>query len=112
MLEDKQKIEQMIKDKINSGKKKFGADFEFFAFELLGLHKMLMPEPEEKEREIPLSEWNKYHADPSVPALRMMWARREENGFEEVVEKRGKRLLIKEQTYFRWRKERAAKCAI
>jgi len=103
MLIDKASIEKMITDKIQIGKKKFGSEFEVYIVELLGLHKMLSPEPEEKEREIPLSEWNKYYADPSVPALRMLWARREENGFEQVISKRGKRLLIKEKSYFRWR---------
>ena len=53
---EKQQIETMISNKIKFGKKKFGSEFELFAVELLGLHKLLMPEPEEKSREIPLAD--------------------------------------------------------
>ena len=102
MLIDKQTIEKMITDKIETGEKKFGAEFKICIVEILSLQKMLMPEEEKKQREIPLSQWNLFHTDPSVPALRMMWHRRKENGFEDVVTRRGKRLLILEDNYFKW----------
>ena len=102
---EKQQIETMISNKIKFGKKKFGSEFELFAVELLGLHKLLMPEPEEKSREIPLADWNLYHPDPSVPALRMLKFRSAENGFDKfsVIKRRGKRVLIDETAYFKWK---------
>ena len=101
----KQQIESMIAEKIKTGKKKFGNEFEFLVIEILGLQKLLAPEPEEKEREIPLTQWNEYHPDPTVPALRMLVFRQHENGFDEVITRRGKRILIKEKAYFQWKNE-------
>ena len=100
---NKQQIESMITEKIKTGKKKFGSEFEFLVIEILGLQKLLAPEPEEKEREIPLTRWNDYYPEPTVPALRMLVFRRDENGFDEVISRRGKRILIKEKAYFKWR---------
>lgn len=105
---NKQQIESMITEKIKAGKKKFGSEFEFLVIEILGLQKLLAPEPEEKEREIPLTRWNDYHPEPTVPALRMLVFRRNENGFDEVISRRGKRILIKEKAYFKWREKYSA----
>lgn len=101
---NKQQIEVIINEKIKTGKEKFGKEFEFLAIELLGLQKLLAPELEKESREIPVTMWNDYYPDPSVPALRMLIFRRKENGFDKVITRRGKRILIKEKEYFEWKK--------
>lgn len=103
MQADKLTIENVISEKIKAGKKKFGAEFEIMLLEILGLQKLLTAEPEQ-DREIPLTRWNDYHPDPSVPALRMLVFRKDENGFDSVITRRGNRILIKEKEYFAWRK--------
>ncbi len=103
---DKEKIEKRIKDKISSGIKTFGNNFEIEVLEILGLYKLTIPEKEEQiiDREIPLVKWNDYHVDPTVSALRNLWSRRKENGFDYAVERRGTRLIINERKYFEWKK--------
>lgn len=103
MQADKLTIENVISEKIKAGKKKFGVEFEIMLLEILGLQKLLTPDSEES-REIPLTRWNDYHPDPSVPALRMLVFRKDENGFDSVITRRGNRILIKEKEYFAWRK--------
>lgn len=103
MQADKLTIENVISEKIKAGKKKFGAEFEIIILEILGLQKLLTVEPEQ-DREIPLTRWNDYYPDPTVPALRMLVFRKDENGFKDVITRRGNRILIKEKEYFAWRK--------
>lgn len=103
MQADKLTIENVISEKIKAGKKKFGVEFEIMLLEILGLQKLLTSEPEQN-REIPLTRWNDYHPDPSVPALRMLVFRKDENGFDMAITRRGNRILIKEKEYFAWRK--------
>ena len=52
-------------------------------------------------RLIPVSEFNKYHPDPSASALRWMIFTNK-NGFNRCVVRRGHRVLIDEAEYFRW----------
>ena len=59
---------------------------------------------QKEEKLIPLVQWNKHHPDPSIPALRMLVFRKDENGFDDVIERRGRRILINESKYFEWRK--------
>ena len=98
-------IEKLIDDKIAAAKKEFGAGVELVILEILGLQKLLAPDKEKKSREIPLTMWNEYYPDPSVPALRMLVFRSSENGFDEVITRRGKRILIKEDAYFEWKEK-------
>lgn len=103
MQTDRLMVENLISQKISAAKKKYGAEFEMILLEILGLQKLLAPEKKEQSREIPLTEWNEHHPDPSVKALRMLVFRSKENGFDMVIRRRGKRVLIDENAYFRWR---------
>lgn len=102
---DKSTIENLISEKIKAGKKKFGNEFEITLLEILGLQKLMTTEPS-KNREIPLTRWNDYYPDPSVPALRMLVFRAKENGFDMAMTRRGNRILIKEADYFKWKELR------
>ena len=99
-------IEKLIDNKIAAAKKEFGADVELVILEVLGLQKLLIPGEKKESREIPLTMWNDYHPDPSIPALRMLVFRKDENGFDMAMTRRGKRILIIEDKYFEWKKLR------
>lgn len=102
---DKNEIQDLIDLKIENGIKKYGKDFKYFILEIISLEKMLNPvETKSESRLIPLVKWNEFHPDPSPKALRMLVFRKDENGFDEVIERRGKRVLINEDKYFEWRK--------
>lgn len=111
---DKNEIQEIIENKIKDGTKKYGKDFKFFLLEILSLEKMLMPEPAQKNEPklIPLVKWNEYYPDPSVKALRMLVFRKDENGFGDVIVKRGKRILIDADKYFEWNKRRQNKVCL
>ena len=102
----KEEIQERIDLKIKDGVKKYGKDFKYIVLEIIGLEKLLQPEVVEQKEEklITLVQWNDYHPDPSIPALRMLVFRKDENGFDDVIERRGKRILINETKYFEWRK--------
>ena len=52
-------------------------------------------------RLIPVTQFNKYHPDPSLAALR--WLRfTNKDDFNRCIVRRGNRLLIDEAEYFRW----------
>lgn len=53
-------------------------------------------------RLIPVPNWPEYHSWPSAAGLRSLIFNREKNGFNKVVKKVGKRVLIDEQAFFRW----------
>lgn len=102
---NKEEIELAIEAELEEGKKKYGIGFKIALLKIMSLEKMLNPEVKET-RLIPLVDWNKHHPDPSVPALRMLVFRAEENGFDKVITRRGKRILIDELKYFEWQKSR------
>lgn len=58
-----------------------------------------------ESRMIPLSQWNKFHPWPSVPALRWIRFHGESNGFNRCVLKVGKRVLVDEAKFFQWMQE-------
>lgn len=100
-------IEEIINSEIAEAVKKYGKDVKATITKIVGLEKLLSPDTplaSAQARFIPLAKWNEYHADPSVPALRMLDFKRAENGFEEfnVTERRGSRVLINEQNFFKW----------
>ena len=111
-----EEIEELINEKIQQGIEKYGKPFKLFAFELVNLVKSLtdnIVQPQQS-RIIPLSEWDKYHQYPTIPALRQYYFHREKNGFSEVVEYVGNncgRILIDEAKLFNWLKIRKAKHA-
>lgn len=51
-------------------------------------------------RLIPVVLWNKYHDWPSVAGLRWMIFNAKLSGFEKVIKRVGRRVLIDEQKFF------------
>jgi len=65
----------------------------------VALSKIETPLP---NRLIPLTKWPEFHHWPTVPALRYYALMRHRNGFERVLRRVGKRLLIDEKSFFEW----------
>ena len=109
----KEEIEELIDKKIKQGVEKYGKPLKLYAIELIELVKLLNANTSpQQSRIIPLSEWNKYHQYPTIPALRQYYFHRTKNGFSEVVEyggNNGGRILIDEAKLFNWLKMRKAK---
>ena len=57
---------------------------------------------EPTRRLIPLAQWNDYHDWPTIGGLRHYAFMRHKNGFDKVLSKVGKRLLIDEEKFFEW----------
>lgn len=55
---------------------------------------------ERPRRVIPLTKWNEYHTYPSVGGLRHLVFNAESNGFDAVIRRCGRRVLIDEQAFF------------
>jgi hypothetical protein len=53
-------------------------------------------------RLIPVPDWNKYHAWPPLGGLRWMIFNAKDNGFDAVVRRCRRRVLIDEAAFFRW----------
>jgi len=55
-------------------------------------------------RLIPVPDWNKYHPYPSQAGLRhlIFFAKTKPNGFDKVVRRVGRRVLIDEAAFFSW----------
>lgn len=106
----KEEIDNLIEEKIQQGIEKYGKTFKLFSIELVNLIKSLNENTSPQKNEIiPLSEWNKYHKYPTVPALRQYYFKRAINGFDKVVEYGGNkngRILINEYKLFEWLKSR------
>lgn len=60
-----------------------------------------------RRRFIPLTKWPKFHEWPSIAGLRNLVFFKETNGFKQVVFKSGGRVLIDEEKFFQWVKERS-----
>ncbi len=56
----------------------------------------------QSERVIPLTAWPKHHPWPPVGGLRHLVFFADENGFNKVVRRSGRRVLIHEGEFFRW----------
>ncbi len=54
------------------------------------------------ERVIPLTAWSKHHPWPPIGGLRHLVFFSAQNGFDKVVQRAGRRVLIKEGAFFRW----------
>lgn len=57
-------------------------------------------------RLIPVPEWEKHHPWPRIGGLRNLIFKKDENGFDKVVRKVGKRVLIDEDAFFKWVEEK------
>lgn len=53
-------------------------------------------------RLIPVFKWNDYYDYPSINGLRHLIFHEHENGFNQVVRRIGRRVLIKEDEFFKW----------
>tara|TARA_B100001093_G_C26611296_1_gene920318 strand:- start:344 stop:574 length:231 start_codon:yes stop_codon:yes gene_type:complete len=55
-----------------------------------------------KTRFIPVTKWNDYHSWPPQGGLRHLIFNAKENGFDAVIRRKGRRVLIDEQAFFKW----------
>lgn len=55
-------------------------------------------------RLIPVKDWGKYHPWPPVGGLRHLIFHEHTNGFNRVVRRCGRRVLIDEAAFFEWAK--------
>jgi hypothetical protein len=56
-------------------------------------------------RLIPLTQWPEYHPHPSVGGLRHLVFNAKTNGFDQVIRRIGRRILIDEAAFFAWVEE-------
>lgn len=54
---------------------------------------------------IPLSEWSKFHPWPPIGGLRHLVFYSKTNGFDKVIKRVGRRVLIDESAFFMWVEE-------
>ena len=59
-------------------------------------------------RLIPVTKWNEHHQWPPIGGLRHLIFFAEENGFEKVIRRCGRRVLIDEAAFFQWMEEQNA----
>jgi len=62
---------------------------------------MIIDNPKERKL-IPLTEWPKIHTWPPLGGLRHLVFHAKANGFDNVIRRIGKRILIDEQEFFNW----------
>lgn len=53
-------------------------------------------------RLIPLTKWPEHHPHPPIGGLRHLVFHASKNGFDKVIRRVGKRILIDEEAYFHW----------
>ena len=56
---------------------------------------------EQKEMYIPIADWNKFYAYPTVNGMRRRFERRETNGYQTAFLKDGWRVVVKAMEFFR-----------
>jgi hypothetical protein len=66
---------------------------------------MPTPSPDTPTRLIPLTEWGKFHSWPPLGGLRHLVFNAKENGFDAVIRRVGRRVLIDEAAFFGWARE-------
>lgn len=57
---------------------------------------------ENNRKLIPLTNWSAHHNYPPLGQLRALVFNAKTNGFEKVIRRVGKRILLDEQSYFEW----------
>lgn len=106
---NKQDIQEIIDLEIKQAEKKYGKEFKLILLKVLSYEKMLNPDKPIQEKEpVPLAEWDKYHKYPTVRAMRNYYFNKDENGFSYCVVMNGHRILIDEDKFFYWMKNRKA----
>ena len=58
---------------------------------------------------IPVTKWNEFHVWPTEAALRFYIFNAEFNGFDKVIKRIGRRILIDEEAFFKWTEEKNSK---
>lgn len=61
-----------------------------------------MAQEEPRTRLIPLTQWNEHHAWPPIGGLRHLVFHAKNNGFDTVIRRVGRRVLIDEAAFHRW----------
>lgn len=109
---NKDDLQAAIDLEIADGEKQYGFDFKIRIIKILSLERMLHPDcAEKKSRIIPLTKWNDYHPYPSVGTLYQYKFNGERNGFNSCIERggvKGNRILINEDKFWEWHKNRNA----
>ena len=62
----------------------------------------------EEKRLIPVKDWVKYHLWPPIGGLRHLIFNARTNGFDRVIRRGGRRVLIDEAAFFEWTKTGSA----
>ena len=62
-----------------------------------------------QSRQIPLTKWPDYHPYPNVSGLRHLVFKAGSNGFDKVIRRVGRRILLDENAYFAWVEEQNTK---
>ncbi len=66
---------------------------------------MLRHDPHSLSRLIPVTSWNDHHAWPPMGGLRHLIFNAEKNGFKKCIRRIGRRILIDEESFFKWVEE-------
>lgn len=61
---------------------------------------------ENKSRLVPVTKWNEYHVWPTIGGLRHLVANAKKKKLEHVVVKASGRVLIDEDAFFQWAKDK------
>lgn len=62
----------------------------------------VVPENQPGNRIILLTKWNKFHEYPPIGGLRHLVFFGQKTGFDKVIIRVGRRILIDEEAYFNW----------
>lgn len=95
---------ELIQLKLSDIESKYGKPVRLQVLEIMNLAESISNKT--TTRYIPLADWNKYYPEPSISALRNYVARRYENGFNDVLERNGKKWYINEAAFFKWRQKK------
>lgn len=58
---------------------------------------------------IPVTDWSKHHPWPPIGGLRHLIFHEKTNGFNQVIRRIGRRVLIDEAAFFEWAKNNGGK---
>lgn len=58
------------------------------------------------KRIIPVPDWNKHHSWPPTGGMRHLIFHAKTNGFDKVILRAGRRVLIDEEAFFKWLDEK------
>lgn len=97
-------IKEVIKTKLDYLKDSCGLPAYLVGKELLDLQSRLYDT--QTTRYIPVPQWNLYHKNPTVSAIRNYINNRHNNGFNEVLKRDGKLWYIDEKKFFEWKENR------